>query len=172
MCGSLYLDLNHWVRIFLCRSYRFTDVEQTSVHLASIVCYLPSLVGSSATVILTMGSATAPLGGEESTVSFHVCVHVPNELSTTTKLLNVIECDSLADGEHRTLREEGNSCDCKDGWGGINCNGAYATCISTSRGPIQPPQQCAKGTTHVKASHSPVASSLSTKNQMMINLSI
>jgi hypothetical protein len=88
MCGSLCLDLNHWVRIFLCRSYRFTDVEQTSVHLVSIVYYPPSLVASSATVILTMGSATAPLGGEESTVSFHVCVDVPNEVSTNAELLN------------------------------------------------------------------------------------
>ncbi|KIK89135.1 hypothetical protein PAXRUDRAFT_831789 [Paxillus rubicundulus Ve08.2h10] len=31
------------------------------------------------------------------------------------------QCDSLADGDHRTLR--GNEpCQCKEGWGGINCN--------------------------------------------------
>ncbi|KAJ7767188.1 hypothetical protein B0H16DRAFT_1789130 [Mycena metata] len=33
----------------------------------------------------------------------------------------VPQCDSLADGDQRRLRE-GNSCDCKEGWGGINCN--------------------------------------------------
>ncbi|KAF8632743.1 hypothetical protein AX15_001712 [Amanita polypyramis BW_CC] len=31
------------------------------------------------------------------------------------------QCDSLADGDYRRLRE-GKSCECKDGWGGINCN--------------------------------------------------
>ena len=34
------------------------------------------------------------------------------------------ECDSLADGDKRRLREEGKHCECKDGWTGINCNGA------------------------------------------------
>ncbi|EGN98732.1 hypothetical protein SERLA73DRAFT_168345 [Serpula lacrymans var. lacrymans S7.3] len=32
------------------------------------------------------------------------------------------KCDSLADGDQRRLREPDGSCDCKDGWGGINCN--------------------------------------------------
>ncbi|KAF9470982.1 hypothetical protein BDN70DRAFT_979473 [Pholiota conissans] len=32
------------------------------------------------------------------------------------------QCDSLADGEHRTPRAPGTTCKCKDGWGGINCN--------------------------------------------------
>lgn len=36
----------------------------------------------------------------------------------------IAECDSLADGEKRRQREEGQPCDCKDGWGGLNCNGA------------------------------------------------
>ncbi|KAH7921598.1 hypothetical protein BV22DRAFT_1132146 [Leucogyrophana mollusca] len=31
------------------------------------------------------------------------------------------QCDSLADGDHRTLRGD-EPCECKDGWGGINCN--------------------------------------------------
>ncbi|KDQ52639.1 hypothetical protein JAAARDRAFT_39890 [Jaapia argillacea MUCL 33604] len=31
------------------------------------------------------------------------------------------QCDSLADGDHRKLRE-GSECECKEGWGGINCN--------------------------------------------------
>ena len=38
------------------------------------------------------------------------------------------ECDSLADGKHRRLREEGKSCECKDDWGGINCNGRPFFC--------------------------------------------
>ena len=33
------------------------------------------------------------------------------------------ECDSLADGDQRRLREDGKPCECKEGWGGINCNG-------------------------------------------------
>ncbi|KAL1758636.1 hypothetical protein FB107DRAFT_258437 [Schizophyllum commune] len=32
------------------------------------------------------------------------------------------QCDSLADGDHRRLREDGQECECKDGWTGINCN--------------------------------------------------
>lgn len=32
------------------------------------------------------------------------------------------ECDSLADGEKRRQREDGKNCECKDGWGGVNCN--------------------------------------------------
>ena len=35
----------------------------------------------------------------------------------------VVECDSLADGDHRRQREDGRQCECKDGWDGINCNG-------------------------------------------------
>ncbi|KAF8554443.1 hypothetical protein OG21DRAFT_1597318 [Imleria badia] len=31
------------------------------------------------------------------------------------------QCDSLADGDHRTLRGS-EPCECKEGWGGINCN--------------------------------------------------
>ncbi|KAI6148278.1 hypothetical protein EDD17DRAFT_1889696 [Pisolithus thermaeus] len=31
------------------------------------------------------------------------------------------QCDSLADGDHRTLRGD-KPCECKDGWAGINCN--------------------------------------------------
>ncbi|KAH7884256.1 hypothetical protein F5I97DRAFT_1888019 [Phlebopus sp. FC_14] len=31
------------------------------------------------------------------------------------------QCDSLADGDHRTLRGD-EPCECKEGWGGINCN--------------------------------------------------
>ncbi|KAG6879786.1 hypothetical protein C0992_011584 [Termitomyces sp. T32_za158] len=49
-----------------------------------------------------MDSASVHQDGEELTVSFL--------------------CDSLADGVHRRLREPGESCECKEGWGGINCN--------------------------------------------------
>ena len=31
-------------------------------------------------------------------------------------------CGSLADGDERYPRPEGELCDCNDGWGGINCN--------------------------------------------------
>ncbi|EHK96774.1 putative ATP-dependent permease [Glarea lozoyensis 74030] len=33
----------------------------------------------------------------------------------------MLVCGSLADGKDRPMRT-GNSCDCEDGWGGINCN--------------------------------------------------
>jgi len=40
--------------------------------------------------------------------------------------LNVlVVCGSLVDGENRYPRKDGESCECKDGWGGINCNGAF-----------------------------------------------
>src|ERR1700729_1700564 len=35
----------------------------------------------------------------------------------------VPQCDSLADGDQRRLREHGKPCECKEGWDGINCNG-------------------------------------------------
>lgn len=31
-------------------------------------------------------------------------------------------CGSLADGDERYPRPDGQSCECKDGWGGVNCN--------------------------------------------------
>lgn len=31
-------------------------------------------------------------------------------------------CDSLADGAERHQRKEGTSCQCDEGWGGLNCN--------------------------------------------------
>ena len=34
----------------------------------------------------------------------------------------LLECGSLADGVERPLRGD-DPCECKDGWGGINCNG-------------------------------------------------
>jgi len=35
------------------------------------------------------------------------------------------ECDSLAEGEHRRPRDGNTPCECKDGWGGVNCNGTF-----------------------------------------------
>jgi hypothetical protein len=47
--------------------------------------------------------------------------------------MTITECDSLADGTHRRLRESGKPCKCKDGWGGINCNGEYyRECVLTA----------------------------------------
>jgi hypothetical protein len=34
-------------------------------------------------------------------------------------------CGSLADGDERYPRPEGELCECKPGWGGINCNGQF-----------------------------------------------
>ncbi len=37
-------------------------------------------------------------------------------------------CGSLADGDERFPRPNGELCQCEDGWGGINCNGmSYPT---------------------------------------------
>ncbi|KAJ8518673.1 hypothetical protein ONZ45_g4288 [Pleurotus djamor] len=72
------------------------------VRLVSTACSRALHVVNMDTVIHTMDSVNVRLGGEGLTVWYR--------------------CDSLADGEHRRLREDGKSCECKDGWGGINCN--------------------------------------------------
>ena len=54
------------------------------------------------------------LGSSE--ISAHVCT----------------ECDSLADGVERHLREDGKECQCKDGWGGINCNGMFTCSVKSA----------------------------------------
>ena len=43
-----------------------------------------------------------------------------------------VECDSLADGEHRRPRDGNTPCECKDGWGGINCNGTRIESLSSN----------------------------------------
>ncbi|ODO01783.1 hypothetical protein I350_06612 [Cryptococcus amylolentus CBS 6273] len=48
-------------------------------------------------------------------------------------------CGALSDGDERFPREDGELCDCKDGWGGINCNvckndGACAGFLPRSEG--------------------------------------
>jgi hypothetical protein len=57
------------------------------------------------------------LPGSSYAVSYHCVVGYPDLAS---------ECDSLADGDKRKLREDGEQCKCKDGWGGVNCNGTQS----------------------------------------------
>ena len=72
-------------------------------------------------VIDTMDSANAHQDGQVLIASHHVCFLS----SLVIHMCQIfLECDSLADGNRRRPREEGESCKCKDGWGGINCNGA------------------------------------------------
>ena len=35
----------------------------------------------------------------------------------------ILVCGALTDGDERYPRPDGELCDCKEGWGGINCNG-------------------------------------------------
>jgi hypothetical protein len=74
---------------------------------------------------LTTDNVNARQAGEELTVSFLVLFPA---LSTDLRALltSHVECDSLADGDQRRLREEGKPCECKEGWGGINCNGDHS----------------------------------------------
>ena len=59
-------------------------------------------------------------------------------------ILNTLECDSLADGDHRTLRGS-EPCECKEGWGGINCNGAAVSPFtSATLSLILPPSPVCK----------------------------
>ncbi len=52
--------------------------------------------------------------------SYATTIHLP-----ISRLTDDTECDSLADGDQRRLREDGKTCECKEGWGGINCNGTH-----------------------------------------------
>ena len=62
--------------------------------------------------------------------------------------LNVlVVCGSLADGVHRYPRKDGESCECKDGWGGINCNGAFPLLL------FSPAYISASDITHCKQSY-------------------
>jgi len=95
--------------------------RQVDAPLASTACFQPLPVANMGAAINIMDSANAHQGGQVLIASRHVCfsssfaIHLCQSFS---------ECDSLADGDHRRPREEGESCKCKDGWGGINCNGA------------------------------------------------
>jgi len=53
-----------------------------------------------------------------------MCIALSLTPRTLTEVWLRIECDSLANGEHRLPRAPGEQCHCKDGWGGINCNGS------------------------------------------------
>jgi hypothetical protein len=35
----------------------------------------------------------------------------------------IVVCGALTDGDERYPRPDGELCHCKEGWGGINCNG-------------------------------------------------
>lgn len=59
-------------------------------------------------------------------------------------------CGSLADGSERYPRE-GDTCDCKPGWGGINCNCASLTHSLYSHGP------CARAAADVRSISRPPA---------------
>ncbi len=95
--------------------------HQANVLLASIACFLPLLVVSLETATSTTVNVTAHLDG----LALIVLLLVRFSLLILETCLSdhVTECDSLADGDHRRPRQEGESCKCKDGWGGINCNG-------------------------------------------------
>lgn len=75
--------------------------------------------------ISSMASASAHRDGPVLIASHLVCLSLP-----TYDIADVsnpsLECDSLADGDRRRPREEGETCECKDGWGGINCNGRFS----------------------------------------------
>ena len=70
----------------------------------------------------TMGSVIVPVDGVEWTVL--LLVRLSQVAFISPALIRDLECDSLADGEKRRLREQGKDCECKEGWGGLNCNGA------------------------------------------------
>lgn len=50
----------------------------------------------------------------------------------TVASANSLVCGALSDGDERYPRPEHELCKCKDGWGGINCNGEIV-CDETTR---------------------------------------
>jgi hypothetical protein len=50
-----------------------------------------------------------------------MCMKLPEHFVALIK--HTLECDSLADGVHRRPRDGNVPCECKDDWGGVNCNG-------------------------------------------------
>ena len=82
-----------------------------------------------------MGSASALRDGA-GLIVWCLVSYLPSQRLRDTDLQS--ECDSLADGDKRRLREDGKQCECKEGWAGINCNG------------MQPPS-CFEASTRVNA---------------------
>lgn len=97
------------------------DPRQVDALLASTACFQPLPVANMGAAINIMDNVNAHQDGQVLIASHRVC------FSSSFKVYlrqSFSECDSLADRDHRRPREEGESCKCKDGWGGINCNGA------------------------------------------------
>jgi hypothetical protein len=104
--------------------HTYTDQVCTDRCPPSFNCLLPAFTcGSMEIVIPTMDSANVRPVGEVLIVSSHVCAFILSDCWISHHLDK--GRDSLADGGQRRLREEGKPCQCKDGWGGINCNGKY-----------------------------------------------
>jgi hypothetical protein len=60
-------------------------------------------------------------------------VDVETQAQFRTLMLMIAVCGSLADGDHRYPRKDGELCKCKDGWGGINCNGEWGRRTSVNQ---------------------------------------
>ena len=86
----------------------------------SIACSQPSIAVNLLLVILTTVNANVRRAGVVSIASHLVSPDEHERDLDGTDSFS--ECDSLADGEHRRMWQDGEECPCKDGWGGINCN--------------------------------------------------
>lgn len=65
-------------------------------------------------------SASAPPASAARTVSLPVCLRAVFRVVRWLNQSTV--CGALSDGDERFPRPKGELCECKDGWGGINCN--------------------------------------------------
>lgn len=85
----------------------------------------PSLRQANATT--TTASVSARPGSEariaQSPVSTRQVLRIGTHYRDALTLLSFTVCGSLADGHERYPRE-GDSCECRPGWTGLNCNGA------------------------------------------------
>jgi hypothetical protein len=114
--------VNQVSAVFFVSSTRYVinDINLNSTHVYNTenfhCVYLSSPADRMGTLTHTMASASVRQDGVAYTVRFYTGI-----LSTHTRNIPS-ECDSLVDGDQRRLRE-GQPCECKDGWGGIDCNG-------------------------------------------------